>query len=121
MMQANIGEALKFLQGLNDSTKVKEKQLMEDPRAKAQFINHFKRTGITKVPEVRSVDQTGKKKVLKKLIDDETPIEITMYGQRHLKCIPVRLVGNVLNYRLLRSINTVHSVSLVAIHKMEVL
>ena len=74
------------------------------------------------------MNQLKKKELLRSCIKDKLPIEFTLYGQLHIKCVPVRLIGNVINYKTLRGITQesfkfakVSLIPLVSIHKIEVL
>ena len=49
-----------------------------------------------------------------------TKIELTLYGQKHIRCTPLRIINNELNFRLLGKM-PIHSVSLARIHKIEVI
>lgn len=64
--------------------------------------------------------QPRKRQILSKYIDDKTRIELTLYGQRVIKCLPVRLIGNVLNYKL-RTTGNIYSVPMVDIHTIKLL
>lgn len=59
-----------------------------------------------------------KREALTKLFN--TKIELTLYGQKHIKCTPVRILGNILNFRLLGKM-PIHSVNLTNIHRIEVI
>ena len=68
--------------------------------------------------------QPEKRKILTKYITDETMLELVMYGQNHIKCKPVRLVGNNLNYKTAKNLSLrrgdakVNSVDLITIHRI---
>lgn len=70
--------------------------------------------------------QITKRKYLQSLVDRKQPVVLTIYGSRHRTCVPVRVIGNVLNYKTKHSISEfnfemakINSVSLVSIHKVE--